>query len=245
MRSNQIVCVAVERAHVGFAGDDGLGEPARREQRTDGRREQASTALARVWCKQCARGLIARLRVLDRVREALAEYVVEFDPRRVGADHDIAPVHRLAAVRGSARHRRREQRRLRGGERIRIAADERAAEVGPRPERGHGIRGRIVDRLSGHACAFDDPLEQGAPGRRCLRVDRVHAGVGDQHCAFARERGYAYRSRWPIPNFFALASIAAPSAMSDSDSPRCQKRFVSSSRSRPGLRPATISPSSA
>ena len=33
--------------------------------------------------------------------------------------------------------------------------------------------------------------------------------------------------------------------MSDSDSPRCQSRIVSSSRSRPGLRPATISPSSA
>ena len=33
--------------------------------------------------------------------------------------------------------------------------------------------------------------------------------------------------------------------MSDSDRPRCQKRIVSSSRSRPGLRPATIWPSSA
>ena len=52
VRSNQIVCVAVERAHVGFAANDGLGDAARRDQRTDGRREQPATALARVRRKQ-------------------------------------------------------------------------------------------------------------------------------------------------------------------------------------------------
>ena len=48
-----------------------------------------------------------------------------------------------------------------------------------------------------------------------------------------------------MPRRFALASIAAPRAMSESDRPRCQKRLVSSSLSRPGLSPATIWPSSA
>ena len=40
-----------------------------------------------------------------------------------------------------------------------------------------------------------------------------------------------------MPSRAALSSMAWPSAMSESDRPRCQNRMVSSSRSRPGLRP--------
>src|SRR5207302_9760472 len=104
------------------------------------------------------------------VCEAVSEYIAELDPGRVGAHDDIAPVHGLAAVRTRAGHRRCEQHRLRRGERIRIAAHEGTAEVGPRPERGDGVRGWVVDRLSGYFCAVDDPFEERAPGRRCLRV---------------------------------------------------------------------------
>ena len=38
-----------------------------------------------------------------------------------------------------------------------------------------------------------------------------------------------------MPIRFALSSIAAPSAMSDVDSPRCHSRIVSLSLSRPGF----------
>ena len=48
-----------------------------------------------------------------------------------------------------------------------------------------------------------------------------------------------------MPRRAAFSSIAWPSAMSLRLRPRCQNRIVSSSRSRPGLLPATISPSSA
>ena len=40
-----------------------------------------------------------------------------------------------------------------------------------------------------------------------------------------------------MPSRAAFSSMAWPSAMSDSDRPRCQNRMVSSSRSRPGLTP--------
>ena len=60
-----------------------------------------------------------------------------------------------------------------------------------------------------------------------------------------RPPAHAKRSCVPIPIAAALASMAWPSAMSLSESPRCQNRIVSASLSRPGLAPATISQSSA
>src|SRR5258706_548466 len=43
-----------------------------------------------------------------------------------------------------------------------------------------------------------------------------------------------------MPSLAALLSMAWPSAISLSDSPRCQSRIVSSSRSRPALGPARM-----
>ena len=89
------------------------------------------------------------------------------------------------------------------------------------------------------------PMTSGAIST--LRASRATAGdIVDADAGSGEdERAHAKRSLWPMPCSPALASIALPSAMSDSDRPRCQNRMVSSSLSRPGFRPATIWPSSA
>ena len=48
-----------------------------------------------------------------------------------------------------------------------------------------------------------------------------------------------------IPSFSPFFSMTSPSAMSESDRPRCQNRIVSSALSRPGFSPAATSPISA
>src|SRR6185436_7616568 len=97
------------------------------------------------------------------------------------------------------------------------------------------VRPAVLDDVDLHARIGESPPEERAPRPGGARDGVIHPEGGDQ----------AKRSVWPMPRDFALASSAWPRAMSVMDRPRCQKRIVSRSCTRPGLTPATIWPSSA
>ena len=135
VRAHELVRIAVERARVGGAVQHRVDHAARRDRAGRRWRRTAPAALPGVRCEQRARRLIARLRVLGGVRETRAEDVRELPVRRIGAHHDIGPIDGSAAVRRGRGNRRREDDRLRRRKRERVAAHERAAHVGARPQR--------------------------------------------------------------------------------------------------------------
>ena len=116
-----------------------------------------------------------------------------------------------------------------------------------RPEIGAETRVQTIDALARRRCVVKHRTRPPKPlyhQRRDLKLSPV---TGDRRDVANRKAGsgeddrcHANRSLWPMHFARALASIADPSAMSESDRPRCQNRIVSSSLSRPGLSPATI-----
>ena len=219
--SQKLMIIGIERTDVDFARQQALRHATGRHQRADRLPEQPGLPAGAMAQEVVPDGVEARLRVLDRPADAAAEGVGELPERSIGRNGEIGPVHGASVAARKRRQRRRDRLHGRLRARERVAAHEGEAEVPARPQRLERRRSGMIDIDQRDAGSLGDPCEEALPKVPRRRVDGVHAGIGD-------ERRHAKRSRWPIPSRAAFSSIAAPSAMSESDRPRCQNRMVSS-----------------
>ena len=186
--------------------------------------------------------VVTGMGILDRISEPGAERVLERMELRIRAYDEARSVDRLSRNRRSSGNGGCDRLRPHRGKRIGKAAHESR-----RRDRRASRARRAATETHGRSHA-DRRCDSRASQPNSSFHAEAAAGLTEYIRAFATYGigiPQAKRRRCPNPRRWDFSSIAWPSAMSDSDRPRCQNRLVSSSLCRPGFRPATICPSSA
>ena len=190
-----------------------------------------------------ARRVEARLRIVGHPAEAMAEGLLQAGPSALRAHQELAAVARQPFVAPRRRHRRGDRLHAPDRTHERPAAHESAAQLGLAPQLRDRPRTAVRDEAHVDARVGEYALEQRAPRRGRHGAGVVHPQDVTRSVTAANVSGTAASAR---PRRAGLSAAARGRARCRLMlRPRCQNRIVSSSRSRPGLRPATICPSSA
>jgi len=209
----------------------GLERGARVAERTERCAKEPRTVHRSVLQQGVSRRIEPGMRILDGPADPMAERRFDrVETARRSHDPD-GPIGRRVFRRKHC-DRRRDGLDLGIPGRERKPAHERERQIVARPKSGEWGRRRVVDALDLDLRHLRSRIQQGVPMPAQPWRYVVHPRAGDP---LHRKRNVC-----PTPSRRALSTIAAPSAISESDRPRCQKRIVSSSRSRPGFTPATI-----
>src|SRR5579859_1959816 len=157
--------------------------------------------------------------------EAASERVLELSPAALRPHEKLAAIAGFAAIarRSRNRHGDRLHRDRRAYERQ--SAHERRAEIFAAPELVDRQRPSMLNDLRVEIGVGKDARKKLTPSAGDARSSLIHPERSDQAKSSVR----------PTASRCAFASNAWPRAMSLVLRPRCQKRIVSSSRSRPGL----------
>ena len=173
--AQEIEAVGIDRPDVGPAVQHGVDHRKLPVQGADDVRIERRAVRAPVAEQVEARRVVSGVRVLDRVRDAAAEGVLERAIGTVGANHEIGEVDRPALVARGRGDRRRQQVGPLAAHRPRIAAHEDTAQIVTRPQLLERVGIRELEHRQATAGTRRHPLEQPTPRRGEGRRPGVHA----------------------------------------------------------------------